>query len=111
MNFQPHISSGMPTAPATIAAGIEGKMRIGLTIIRRHRAVYFLPFRGRSAQKAAWRELCRIISALGKRNDFARDSFKFKKGCQLFVGPHNETLSVAAMCICNKDCSPVGINR
>jgi DNA-binding HxlR family transcriptional regulator len=24
---------------------------------------------------------------------------------------HNETLSVVAMCVCNPDCSPVGINR
>ena len=36
-----------------------------LTIIRRHLAIYFLSFRGRSAQKAAWRELCRIIRHLG----------------------------------------------
>jgi hypothetical protein len=26
-----HINNGMPTAPVTIAAGIEGKMRMGLT--------------------------------------------------------------------------------
>jgi hypothetical protein len=31
MNFQPDISNGMPTAPVTIAAGIEGKRRMGLT--------------------------------------------------------------------------------
>ena len=27
--------------------------------------MYFLPFRGRSRQKAAWRELCRIIRHFG----------------------------------------------
>jgi hypothetical protein len=32
-----------------------------------HLAIYFLPFAGRSAQKAAWRKLCRIIGHLGRR--------------------------------------------
>jgi hypothetical protein len=36
MNFQPDISNGMPTAPVTIAAGIEGKGRMGLTIVALH---------------------------------------------------------------------------
>jgi hypothetical protein len=39
MDFQPHISNGMPTAPVTIAAGIEGKTRMGLTIFWLHFAV------------------------------------------------------------------------
>jgi hypothetical protein len=30
---------------------------------------------------------------------------------QLFVGTHDETFSVVAMCACNPDCSPVAINR
>jgi hypothetical protein len=30
---------------------------------------------------------------------------------QLFLRAHNETLNVAAVCVCNPDCSPVGINR
>jgi hypothetical protein len=30
---------------------------------------------------------------------------------QLFVGAHNETISVVSVRICNKDCFPVGINR
>jgi hypothetical protein len=34
MDFQPHISNGMPTAPVTIAAGIEGKTRMGLTRLK-----------------------------------------------------------------------------
>jgi hypothetical protein len=37
--------------------------------------------------------------------------FEFHKRSQLFIRTHNETLSVAAMCVCNKDRSPVGINR
>ena len=37
----------------------------GLTIIRIHLTTYFLLLRGRSAQKAAWREFCRPIRHLG----------------------------------------------
>jgi hypothetical protein len=37
--------------------------------------------------------------------------FKFQKRGQLFSRPHNETLSVVAMCVRNPDCLPVGINR
>jgi hypothetical protein len=40
----------------------------------------------------------------------ARDSFKFKKRCQFFVGTHNEPFSVVAMRVCNPDLSPVGIH-
>ena len=29
--------------------------------------------------------------------------FKFQKRSQLFIRPHNETLSVTAMCVCNPD--------
>src|SRR5947207_13757007 len=36
-------------------------------MIRLHLAIYFLSFRGRSQQKAAWRELCRIIRHLERR--------------------------------------------
>jgi hypothetical protein len=32
--------------------------------------------------------------------------FEFEKRSQFFVGAHNETLSVAPMCICNPDRSP-----
>jgi hypothetical protein len=42
---------------------------------------------------------------------FRDDRFEFQKNGQLFIHTHNETLSVAAMCICNPDRSPVGINR
>ena len=31
------------------------------------------------------------------------DFFKFEKRCQFFIGVHNETLSVVAMCVCNTD--------
>jgi hypothetical protein len=37
--------------------------------------------------------------------------FKFQKRGQLFIRVHNETPSVVAMCVCNPDGSPVGINR
>jgi hypothetical protein len=35
----------------------------------------------------------------------------FQKSRQLFIHAHDETLSVAAMRVCNPDCSPVGIER
>jgi hypothetical protein len=38
-------------------------------------------------------------------------AFQFQKRRQLLIGLHNETLSVVAMRICNKDRSPVGIDR
>jgi hypothetical protein len=37
--------------------------------------------------------------------------FEFQKCSQLFIGSHNETLSVIAMRISNPDCPPVGIYR
>ena len=37
---------------------------------------------------------------------FANRRFTFHKRSQLFVGMHNKTLSVAAMCVCNPDRSP-----
>jgi hypothetical protein len=40
-----------------------------------------------------------------------RDSFKFQKSDQLLIRAHHETLCVTAMCVCNPDRSPVGINR
>jgi hypothetical protein len=42
---------------------------------------------------------------------FARDSLKFEKRCQFFVGGDDEPLSVITVCISNEDCFPVGINR
>jgi hypothetical protein len=69
-----------------------------LTIIRRHLAIYFLPFPGRSAQK-------------GRTARIARDWFKFKKRRKFFVRSHNETLPVVAVCISNEDRLSVGINR
>ncbi len=35
--------------------------------------------------------------------------FQFEKRGQLFIGAHNETLSVVAMCVCNPDRSPLRI--
>jgi hypothetical protein len=37
--------------------------------------------------------------------------FEFQKRSQLFIGAQNEAFSVAAMCVCNPDRSPAGINR
>jgi hypothetical protein len=37
--------------------------------------------------------------------------FKLNKRGQLLIRLHNETLSVAAMRVCNPDRLPVGINR
>jgi len=45
------------------------------------------------------------------RHFSGRDSFKFKKRCELFVGVHNKTPSVVAVRVNNPDRSPVGINR
>jgi len=41
----------------------------------------------------------------------SRHQFAFQKRSQLFIGAHNETLSVAAMRVSNPDCSPCRINR
>ena len=38
-------------------------------------------------------------------------AFKFQKRDQQFLRVHNETPSVAAMCVCNPDRSPARINR
>jgi len=37
--------------------------------------------------------------------------FEFDKSRQLFIGSHNETLSVVAMRVSNPDRSPAEINR
>jgi hypothetical protein len=39
----------------------------------------------------------------------ANRQFEFEKRSQLFIRPHNETLSVVTMCVSNPDRSPVGI--
>jgi hypothetical protein len=36
--------------------------------------------------------------------------FELHKRTQLFIRSHNEPLSVVAMCVCNKDRPPVGID-
>jgi len=40
----------------------------------------------------------------------ANRRFQFYKRGQLFIGAHNETLSIIAMRVSNEDCSPVGID-
>jgi hypothetical protein len=39
-----------------------------------------------------------------------RRRFEFQKRGQLFIRAQNETLSVAAVCVCNEDCPPARIN-
>jgi hypothetical protein len=41
---------------------------------------------------------------------FARDSLKFEKRCQFFVGGDDESLSVVAVCVCNPNRSPARIH-
>jgi hypothetical protein len=40
----------------------------------------------------------------------ASSRFKFQKRSQLFIRSHNETLSVATMCVNNPDCSAARIH-
>jgi hypothetical protein len=40
----------------------------------------------------------------------ANRQFEFQKRSQLIIRVHDEPLSVVAVCICNPDRSPVGIN-
>ena len=42
-------------------------------------------------------------------SDGSNRRFQFHESAQLFIRSHHETLSVVAVRICNKDCSPVGI--
>jgi hypothetical protein len=42
---------------------------------------------------------------------FAKTGEVAKKGRQLFIRTHNETLSIVAVRVSNPDRSPVGINR
>ena len=44
------------------------------------------------------------------RTKLRYSSLKSPACCQLFISPHNETLSVVAMRVSNPDRSPVGIN-
>jgi hypothetical protein len=55
-----------------------------------------------SGSKTFQPRLCGLISI----NVIVRDSFKFNKRPQLFIRRHNETLSVAAMRVSNKDFWP-----
>ena len=47
---------------------------------------------------------------VGQRKRFARDSFKFKKRCQLIIRVHDKSLPVVAMRVSNEGRSPVGIH-
>ena len=43
--------------------------------------------------------------------DCSNHRFEFHKSGQLLIRVHNKTLSVVALCVCNPDRSPLGINR
>jgi hypothetical protein len=50
--------------------------------------------------------------AFNKQLSFLDTAFQVQKNVVSFsLGANNETLSVAAICVCNQDRSPVGINR
>jgi len=51
-------------------------------------------------------ELWEAIGLLRCRND----KIELYKRSQLFIGTHNESLSVVAMCVCNPDRSPLMIH-
>jgi len=57
-----------------------------------------------SAAKIAPARQLQSLRALNRR-------FKFYKRSQLFLGPHNETLSVAAMRVSNEGCSTARIQK
>src|SRR4030095_7830730 len=89
MNFQPDISNGMPTAPVTIAAGIEGKRLMGRTIIRRHFCNLFLAlprekrakgcmlFRAQETQSAGTQQLRKFTSRNRDRIHLGISSTRF----------------------------------
>jgi len=58
-------------------------------------------------QKAATPPACQTNSPFSR----CQSPIQVHKRSQLFICPHNETLSVVAMCVSNPDRSPVGINR
>jgi hypothetical protein len=59
-------------------------------------------------RSSVWRKLRQLVK---QKTASPNRRFKFQKSRQLFIGTHNETLSVAAMSIRNPDRSPVGLNR
>jgi len=57
-------------------------------------------------------ELGRNLACLSRQfTASANRQIEFDKRSQLFIGLHNETLSIVAMCVGDPDRSPVGINR
>jgi len=55
-----------------------------------------------------WKKSRRLVNYNRRKRESQNP---FQKRSQLFIRPHNETLSIVAMCVSNPDCSPVGINR
>jgi hypothetical protein len=58
-------------------------------------------------QKAATPPACQTNSPFSR----CQSPIQVPQTQSAFICPHNETLSVVAMCVCNPDRSPVGINR
>jgi hypothetical protein len=52
-----------------------------------------------------------IADVEGSGFECANRRFQLDKSGQYFIRTHNETLSIAAMCVSNEDFSAVGINR
>src|SRR5439155_12293660 len=57
-------------------------------------------------------KICRALFLRVQRRCFAHRNrrFQLQKCSQLFIGTHNETLSVVAVCVSNPDCSPIEIH-
>ena len=57
-----------------------------------------------------WRSCSRCLNAVYTADSILNSRFEFHKRNHLFIRPHNETLSVAAMRVNNPDRSPARIN-
>src|SRR5881227_1546242 len=64
----------------------------------------------RNASRGRTRRENYQVSTPLKSGSAADSRFQFDESSQLFLRARNETPSVAAMCIHDPDCSPVGIN-
>jgi hypothetical protein len=100
--------STRPLRPPLLGTPARGRVLRGL--LRPHKTAACHKTRLR-----AWlsRQRSASMSVITKKRgkcQFVRDSLKFEKSRHLFIRSHNETFSVAAMCIDNPDCSPARIH-
>jgi len=58
-------------------------------------------------RRRVWPKLHQLVKKIRRKPD---TPLQAQKRSQLFIRSHNETLSVAAMCVCNPDRSPLGID-